>query len=92
MATLQVKGIDDHLYGALRARASMDNRSISQEVIAIVREYLGRPSGDTRKANEAFLELVGSWQDDRSAEEITADIRASRRSGRRFEAKSNVFD
>lgn len=92
MATLQVKGIDDRLYGALRARASMDNRSISQEVIAIVREYLARPSQDTRKANEAFLELVGTWQDDRSAEEIIDDIRGSRRSGQRFEAKPNVFD
>ena len=92
MATLQVKGIDDQLYEALRARASMDNRSISQEVITIVREYLNRPSDDARKSNEAFGELIGGWQDDRGANEIAAEIRDARRSGRRFQSKPNVFD
>lgn len=92
MATLQVKGIDDRLYEALRARAKLDNRSISQEVMAIVQEHLARPSQDARKTNEAFMELVGSWRDDRSAEEITADIRASRQSGHRFRINPRVFD
>jgi plasmid stability protein len=67
MATLQIKGIDDRLYEALRARAEMDNRSISQEVVAILQEHLGRPPQDARKANEAFMELVGSWPDNRTA-------------------------
>jgi plasmid stability protein len=92
MATLQVKGMDDRLYEALRARATMDNRSISQEVVAIVREYLARPSQDARHANEAFMSMLGSWPDDRDAEEIVADIQTSRRSGQRFNVDPHVFD
>ncbi|MGD0783393.1 MAG: antitoxin [Candidatus Aminicenantales bacterium] len=84
MATLQVKGMDDRLYEALRARAAMDNRSVSQEVVAIVRDYLARPAGDVRKAGEAFLELIGSWEGDETPEEAAAALREARRSGRRF--------
>jgi plasmid stability protein len=92
MATLQVKGLDDRLYEALRARASMDNRSISQEVAAIIRDYLSRSPQDARRANEAFAELIGAWVDNRSAEEITSDIRKARQSGTRFGVDANVFD
>ena len=42
MATLQVKGLDDSLYLALGARASIDNRSVSQEVVTMIQEFLAR--------------------------------------------------
>ncbi len=84
MATLQVKGIDDRLYEALRARAAMDNRSISQEVVTMIHEFLARPPQDPTEATRAAIELAGSWQDERSAEQIASDVRGSRRSGRRF--------
>jgi plasmid stability protein len=85
MATLQVKGIDDRLYEALRARAAMENRSISQQVVAIVRQYLARPPLDVCKAGEAFLELIGSWEGEEGPEEAAAALRKARRSGRRFQ-------
>ena len=88
MATLQVKGIDDRLYKALGARASLNNRSISQEVITIIQECLSRPPADPRAATLAFLELSGSWKDERSAARIAADLRRARRSRK----KRNVFD
>ncbi len=91
MATLQVKGLDDDFYAALGARASMDNRSISQEVVSILRQFLARPPAEVERAGAAFLEMCGSWQDDRSAGKIAGALRRARRGGRRFSRKRDVF-
>ena len=80
MATLQVKGIDEQLYKALGARASTNGRSISQEVVMMIRESLAKPSADLRASTDAILELMGSWEDDRSARQIATDLRKNRRS------------
>ena len=87
MATLQVRSIDEGLYKALGRRAEMDHRSISQEVVAILTDYLAGPErGSHRKATDAFLELAGSWADDRDARTIVAGIRSARTGRRRREA------
>lgn len=83
MANLQVKGMDDELYAALGARAAMDNRSISQEVVAMIKESLARRTGDPSAVTRELLELAGSWEDERSAKQVASDIRKSRRSGKR---------
>lgn len=83
MATLQVKGMDDQLYEALGIRAAFDNRSLSQEVIMIIKNFLAKPKTATEDATEAFLELAGSWEDERPASEIIKNIRSSRRSKRK---------
>lgn len=87
MATLQVRSIDDQLYEALGKLAVRDLRSISQEVVAILKEHLSRPVRHTIAANttEEFLSLCGTWQEDRSAEEIADEIRAHRQSATRFQ-------
>ena len=90
MATLQVKGLDDGLYKALAARAARDNRSISQEVVKMIQDFLSRPGNDSESATEAFLALAGSWADERSAKEIAKELRLDRRSGRRFKG-GDVF-
>ena len=92
MATLQVKGMDDALYKALATRAAQENRSISQQVVAIIRDSLAQPGSSARRATEQFLALSGSWEDDRPVDEIVEDLRASRRSGRRFTADGDVPD
>ena len=74
MATLEVKGMDDDLYRALAARAAQDNRSISQEVVTMIQEALSRPGLSPQQATDEFLALAGTWQDERSAEEIVRDI------------------
>ena len=91
MATLQVKGMDDRLYQALGARAAMENRSISQEVVSIIQQYLTSPVEDPRSTGRAVLELAGSWQDERSAEEIIRDIRQSLHFSRRNKELGDVF-
>ena len=78
MANLQVKSIDDDLYKSLGRRAAMENRSISQEVVSILKAYLSTPSRQHKKVNQQFLELCGSWQGAESAESMIEDIRKSR--------------
>ena len=92
MANLQVKGIDDRLYAALAARAAADNRSISQEVVTILKDFLARPGPSARDATEQFLSICGTWADERPAPEVAAAIRSERRRGRRFRVKLDVPD
>ncbi len=84
MATLQVRTIDDQLYKALGRRAAMDNRSISQEVIAILKAYLSTPTATNAKSTDDFLKMCGCWQDERDAEAIIKEIRNDRCSKERF--------
>jgi plasmid stability protein len=82
MAVLQVRNMADDLYGALGRRAALDNRSISQEVIEIIKTYLAMPQNATAADQEA-LRMAGSWGDARSAGEIAGMIRKER-STKRF--------
>jgi len=83
MATLQVRSMDDQLYEALGRMAARDHRSISQQVIAILQEHLSQPARHAN-ATEDFLALCSTWKDDRTAEEISREIRSSRKSANRF--------
>jgi len=42
MAILQVKGVDDDLYTELKEAAESEDRSVSQQVIYLLRSYLAR--------------------------------------------------
>ena len=81
MAILQIKGIDDALYARLRQTAAADHRSISQEVLHLIEEYLARQEGQsvTATSARALLALAGSWDDERGADEISAVVKAARR-------------
>jgi hypothetical protein len=92
MATLQVKGMDDRLYKALAARAASENRSISQEVVTLIRDFLARAGRASRQYTDEFLALCGTWADDRPASEIAVELRRARRYSRRRKASQNVFD
>lgn len=92
MATVELNNLDDQMYAALVARAAQDNRSVGQEAELLLRESLAKPSPTPKNATEAVLEIAGSWQDSRTAEEIIADIRDSRRSGNRSAGLDDVFD
>ena len=91
MATLQVKEIDDRLYNALKEQAKRDHRSISQEVIALIEDYLAQPDRlKSINATDEFLSLAGTWEDERTPEEILKEIREGRHSGQRF-AEEEMF-
>ncbi len=92
MANLQVKDIDENLYKALKIRAKSKRRSLSQEVIRLIEEYLNQPEGTRIDSTRQFLDL--SWENDKdeSADEIIAQIKKDRRESRIFKGQKNVFD
>lgn len=86
MAILQIKGIDDDFYDQIKRIAAQENRSISQQVLFVVKEYLAKEKQlkQINRPAEVLLDLAGSWQDSRTADEITEDLRNSRRNSRRM--------
>ena len=76
MANLQVKGIDNDLYDQLKKLAQNENRSISQEIIFLIKTHLSKKTASSyRSPAEVLLQLSGSWDDPRTADEIIAEIR-----------------
>jgi plasmid stability protein len=92
MATLQVRDIDDRLYDFLKASAKMQNRSISQEVITIIQNYLNSNTKQLRNSTLEFLSLSGAWLDDKEPEELVSEIRNGRNKSTRFGADNGLFD
>ena len=77
MANLQIKGIKEELYAEIKKLASAENRSISQQILFLVREYLGRKNylSTLKSPAQVLLELSGSWQDDKGAEQIISEVK-----------------
>ena len=87
MANLQIKGMDDNLYERLKTMAASQNRSVSQQVLYLVKSYLakGKKIDEEKTSAQVLLELSGSWDDSRSSAEIIAEIRRSRKNSRKLE-------
>lgn len=80
MANLQIKGIKEELIAQIKELAASENRSVAQQVVFLIREHLaGKKRLPVRTPAEVLLELSGSWEDDRSAEEIISELKGSRR-------------
>lgn len=90
MANLQVRDIDDLLYQELKNRAHGQHRSLSQEVVHIIEDYLSRPPVDSRTQTNLFLQLAGSWQGSETAEAIIKSIRKARVNSNRFRKPNGV--
>jgi plasmid stability protein len=76
MAILHVRDINDRLYDSLKQKALLDNRSISEEVISILKTYLSNPDIYTINSTREFLKL--SWDDNRNYEKIPKYISNNR--------------
>jgi plasmid stability protein len=92
MASLQVRDIDERIYNHLKTRAKLQKRSISQEVVAILEQFLSSPTGQNKNATEEFLKLSDAWQDNRPADEIIDEMRKTRKNSGRFGEKNVIFD
>ena len=93
MAILQVRDIDNNLYESLRARAKREKRSVSQEVIKIIEDYLAYPYSEKSNPTEEFLKLEWKFDSDETAEVMIKEIRKSRnKKNKRFRNLKNVFD
>lgn len=86
MANLQVKGIDNDLYDQLKKLALNENRSISQEIIFLIKTHLSvkKTASSCRSPAEVLLQLSGSWDDPRTADEIIAEIRDHHKNSERL--------
>jgi hypothetical protein len=86
MANLQIKGIDDRLYNELKRIAAEENRSVSQQTLFLVKDYLAKRQKvrGTKSPGQVLIELSGSWKDDRSPGEIVSEIRKARKNLRKF--------
>jgi len=92
MANLQVKDIDDKLYTALKTRAKNKHRSLSQEVIRLIEEYLNQPVGTRIDSTRQFLTLSWASDNDESTENLIAQIKKDRKESVKFKRQKNVFD
>ena len=81
MANLQIKGMDDELYKELKRIAAEENRSISQQTVFLVRDYIAKKEKvrGTKTPAQVLLELTGSWKDDRNTAEIVSEIKKARK-------------
>ena len=81
MANLQIKGMDDALYKHIKELAAAENRSISQQIVFLTKEYIAKKKNlqSARSPARVLLELSGSWDDERSSEQIIKEIKGGRR-------------
>lgn len=86
MANLQIKGVDDVFYARIKALADSQNRSISQQVLFLIKDYLAKDKAirKVKPPAQALLELIGSWADTRDADEILGDLKTDRTNSRRL--------
>lgn len=84
MANLQIKGIEDGLYNEIKKMATAENRSISQQILFLVKSYMAkRPRYDAAKSPaEVLIDLQGSWQDERDADQIIEQAKRARRNSK----------
>jgi len=87
MANLQIKNIQDELYEEIKKLAAAENRSVSQQVLFLVKEYLAKRKQLTalKSPAQVLLELSGSWEDEKTAEQIVKEIKSARKSSRKLE-------
>ena len=87
MANLQIKGIDDDLYKEIKNLAALQNRSVSQQVLMLIRHYLSKQHQIERSKSpvQVLIDLSGSWDDERPAEKIIMDLKKNRKNSKKLE-------
>jgi hypothetical protein len=88
MANLQIKNIHDELYAEIKHLAAAEHRSVAQQMLFLVREYLSRRDHllKTTTSAQVLLELAGSWDDAEDADRIIAEIKDRRRNSVKLRA------
>ena len=86
MANLQIKGIEDELYRELKKMAAEENRSVSQQALFLVKEYLARKRHmhALKTPAQILLDLSGSWEDNRDSAKIITQMKKARRNSKKF--------
>jgi hypothetical protein len=88
MANLQIKGIDDDLYRDIKKLAATENRSVSQQILFLVKSYLSKRlrCDAVKSPAEVLIALHGSWLDKRGEDQIVDQIKRARKNSRNLAA------
>lgn len=89
MPSLTLRNIPDHLLSGIRILSERERRSLNNEILVVLEAGFASkasaleaaPVGAELEA-ELWKELCGMWRDERSEDEIVADIRERRSKGR----------
>ena len=86
MANLQIKGIEDDLYARIKQLAASENRSVSQQVLFLLKSYMTNKKRflSAKTPAQTLLELSGSWEDARTPEEIVKEIKNARKGSKKL--------
>jgi predicted CopG family antitoxin len=81
LANLQIKGIDNELYEELKKLAAEENRSLSQQTLFLIKDYLAKRQHvrQLKTPAQTLLDLWGSWEEDQDAETIISKIKKGRK-------------
>jgi len=73
--------MNDDFYAQIKALAGSENRSVSQQILFMTKEYLLKKQQlqAVKMPAQVLLELAGAWEDGRTAEEMIADLKQSRK-------------
>ena len=94
MASITIRNIPDSILQRIKALSQVEKRSMNSELLlliekGLVEEIEKKNNGSNVLSSETqtkmWEELIGEWEDDRSAEEIIKDIYSHRTAGRRVE-------
>ena len=87
MANLQIKGIDENLYEQIKKAAVIENRSLSQHVLYLIKSHIAtmHQGEHIKTPAQALLDLAGSWEDDRTPDEIIAQIKEHRKNSEKLQ-------
>ncbi len=86
MANLQIKGIEDKFYSQIKEMATSENRSVSQQVLYLIKEYLTKAKQikQLKTPAQTLLELSGSWIDTKKSDEIIEELKKNRKNSRKL--------
>ena len=94
MANITIRNIPDSIMEKIRTLSTIEKRSINNELLLIIEAGLNEES-ERKTKNENIIpkesqiriweQLMGKWEDDRSAKEIIEDIYAHRTPGRNID-------
>jgi len=86
MANLQIKGIDNGLYAQIKNLAASENRSVSQQVLFLIKEHLSKKKhlDAINTPARILLELSDSWEDDRNTQDIVKEIKRARKKSKKL--------
>jgi len=86
MANLQIKGIDNEFYDQIKKMAASENRSVSQQVLFLIKKHLSerKQFESISSPAEVLLQLSGSWKDDRDPSDILREIKLKRKNSEKL--------